>query len=114
MTSAESMAPDIGGRGVFCFDAAEAALIEQPAVTFEREPNGVGDFIAALSTGLYSPGTGLTQRTARICASLVELLERTKTLGLSELALVQGQADWTAALDQADVNSGTITRVTKA
>lgn len=114
VTSAESMAPDIGGRGVFCFDAAEAALIEHPAVTFEREPNGVGDFIAALSTGLYSPGTGLTQRTARICASLVELLERTKTLGLSELALVQGQADWTAALDQADVNSGTITRVTKA
>ncbi|MEC8274472.1 MAG: hypothetical protein VX005_01525, partial [Pseudomonadota bacterium] len=80
----------------------------------EREPNGVGDFIAALSTGLYTSGKGLTQRTARICAALVKLLERTKTLGLGELALVQAQADWTAALDQRDEASGTITRVTKA
>ena len=56
----------------------------------------------------------LAQRTARICAALVELLERTKTLGLDELALVQAQADWTAALDQAAQASGTITRVTKA
>ena len=114
VTSAETMVPDTFGRGVLCFDAAEAALIEHPAVTFEREPNGVGDFIAALSTGLYAPGKGLTQRTARICAALVELLERTQTLGLGELALVPAQADWTAALDQADEASGTITRVTKA
>ncbi|MGB0823262.1 MAG: hypothetical protein ACPGSK_03955, partial [Alphaproteobacteria bacterium] len=68
----------------------------------------------ALSTGLYAPGQGLPQRTARICAALVRLLERTQALGLGELALVQAQADWTAALDQADEASGTITRVTKA
>ena len=114
VTSAESMAPDISGRGVFCFDAAETTLVEHRGIAFEREPNGVGDFIAALSTGLYTPGQGLPQRTARICAALVRLLERTQVLGLGELALVQAQADWTAALDQADEASGTITRVTKA
>ena len=114
VTSAEAMAPDISGRGVFCFDAAETTLVEHRGIAFEREPNGVGDFIAALSTGLYTPGQGLPQRTARICAALVRLLERTQVLGLGELALVQAQADWTAALDQADEASGTITRVIKA
>ena len=47
-------------------------------------------------------------------SALVRLLERTQALGLGELALVQAQADWTAALDQADEASGTITRVTNA
>ena len=44
----------------------------------------------------------------------VRVLERTQALGLGELALEQAQADWTAALDQADLAPGTITRVTKA
>ena len=66
VTSAEAMAPDISGRGVFCFDAAETTLVEHRGVAFEREPNGVGDFIAALSTGLYAPGQGLPQRTAGV------------------------------------------------
>ena len=128
ITSAETLSPDTGKRGVYCFDQTGTAMIEHRLVAFEREPNGVGDFVAALSAGLYGLEQPLVARTQRICAALVVLLEQTRALGLRELALVQAQEAWTSALSsgssgrafpaagqsEADDAAGTITRATKA
>jgi len=72
-------------------------MVHHEGLSFQREPNGVGDFVAALSAGLYAQGT-LLERTERISKALVALLRVTQAAGASELALVEGQEQWVKAL----------------
>ncbi len=104
ITSAESL-PDVaqgtgGDKALITFEANgdKHDMIRHPGVVFPRDPNGVGDFVAALSAGLYGQGS-LRARTERITRALVVLLEATQARGLGELALVQAQEQWVAALD---------------
>jgi len=98
VTSAETFVEGASDRAILSFEQGASTLTRHASVGFARDPNGVGDFVAALSAGLYGQGT-LAARTDRIAKALVALLEATAALGLGELALVQAQDDWIRALD---------------
>ena len=95
-------------KAIFTFDSAETKRIDHEGVIFPRDPNGVGDFVAALSAGLYPLGS-LAERTGWIAEALVRLLKATADLGSGELALAEAQDSWLSALPQA-----AFTRATKA
>lgn len=97
ITSAETLLPASSDRAIMCFEPQGQSIVHHEGLSFQREPNGVGDFVAALSAGLYGQGT-LHQRTERISKALVALLQVTQAAGSAELALVQGQERWVAAL----------------
>ena len=99
ITSAETLLEPTPERAILCFDrsSTDHRLVRHEGLHFQRDPNGVGDFVAALSAGLYDQGS-LHDRTERIARALVALLRATQIEGTSELALVTGQDEWTAAL----------------
>jgi len=97
ITSAETLLPASSDRAILCFSPEEHQIIRHPGLSFARDPNGVGDFVAALSAGLYGQGT-LSERTERIARALVALLTATQQAGGPELALVTAQDQWVQAL----------------
>jgi len=99
ITSAETLLAETEQRAILCFErgATDFHLTRHEALTFDREPNGVGDFVAALSAGLYGEGD-LLSRTDRIARALVALLRATQAANAPELALVRAQNEWMAAL----------------
>ena len=97
ITSAETLLPPSPDRAILCFEPSGQKFVHHEGLSFQREPNGVGDFVAALSAGLYGQGS-LLDRTTRISKALVALLKVTQTSGSAELALVEGQKQWVDAL----------------
>lgn len=97
ITSAETLLSPSPNRAILCFEPNRQNMVHHEGLSFQREPNGVGDFVAALSAGLYAQGT-LLERTERISKALVALLRVTQAASASELALVEGQEQWVKAL----------------
>jgi pyridoxine kinase len=97
ITSAETLLPPSPNRAILGFEPSGHSIVHHEGLSFQREPNGVGDFVAALSAGLYGQGT-LLDRTKRISRALVALLKVTQATGSAELALVEGQNQWVDAL----------------
>ena len=100
ITSAETLAEVSAAKAILAFEGSQQTLIEHDAVVFPRDPNGVGDVVAALSAGLYGIGS-LAERTGWISEALVRLLGATAAAGLGELALAEAQDEWLNALPQA-------------
>ena len=97
ITSAETLLSASSERAILCFENGQHQIIRHPGLSFARDPNGVGDFVAALSAGLHGQGT-LAERTERIASALVALLTATQQAGGPELALVTAQDQWVQAL----------------
>jgi len=99
ITSAETLLDPTPERAILCYERGGNGhrLVRHEGLQFQRDPNGVGDFVAALSAGLYGQGS-LHDRAERIARALVALLRATQAEGTPELALVTGQDKWIAAL----------------